>query len=151
MTEHSRWSVVALGLLASGEPVEQIFTMSTPFGGSQITSVLLVAVWHTPVLADIHPFENTVRGLFKTDINIPVRSVVVSTGGHNPLVVEANDGIITVASQDQTTTSLPPLTSRCCWLLADPVIDLARDFLFAGQPVTAGFQFERAKQTASQF
>jgi hypothetical protein len=82
-----------------------------------------------------------------------VRSVVVSTGGHSPLVVEVNDGVITVASQTSLAGPdyhLAPSTHFGV-LLADPVIDLARDFLFADQWVTAGFQFERAKQTASQF
>jgi hypothetical protein len=128
---HSLGGVIALGLLASGEPVEQIFTMSTPFGGSQVTSVLFVPFWHTPVFADINPFENTIHGLLKSEINIPVRSVV-STGGHSPQVVEANDGVITVASQ--TTLAGPDYHRVACThfgvLLADPVIELARDFLF---------------------
>jgi hypothetical protein len=60
-----------------------------------------------------------------------VRSVV-STGGHSPRVVEANDGVITVASQ--TTLAGPDYHRVACThfgvLLADPVIELARDFLF---------------------
>jgi len=127
---HSLGGVVALGLLASGEPVEQIFTMSTPFGGNQTASVSFVAFGHTPIFA-INPFGNAIRGLPKSEINIPVRSVV-STGGHSPQVVEANDGVVTVASQ----TSLvgPDYHRVACThfgvLLADPVIELARDFLF---------------------
>jgi pimeloyl-ACP methyl ester carboxylesterase len=80
---HSLGGVVGLRLAADDEPVEQIFTMSTPFGGS-------------------------------------------------PLMHEANDGVVTVASQ----TSLagpeyhPVAYNHFEVLLADPVIDLAREFLF---------------------
>jgi hypothetical protein len=106
--------------------------MSTPFGGNLSTSVLFIAFWHTPVLADVSLLGNTVRGLLKSEINIPVRSVV-STGGSSPQVVEANDGVITVASQ--TTLAGPDYHHRVACthfgvLLADPVIDLASDFLF---------------------
>ena len=128
---HSLGGVVALGLLASGEPVEQIFTMSTPFDGTQIGSVLAPTFGHTPVFADIHPFGNTIRGLLETDINIPVRSVV-STGGRGPQAVEANDGVVTVASQ--TSLAGPDYHRIACThfgvLLADPVIELACDFMF---------------------
>jgi pimeloyl-ACP methyl ester carboxylesterase len=128
---HSLGGIVALGLLASGEPVERIFTMSTPFGGNRSAGVLFIAFWHTPVLADVSLFGNTVRGLLKSEINIPVRSVV-STGGYSRQVSEANDGVITVASQ--TTLEGPDYHRVACThfgvLLADPVIDLASDFLF---------------------
>ncbi len=128
---HSLGGIVALGLLASGEPVERIFTMSTPFGCSPSPSVLIVAFWHTRVAAGSSPFGNAVEDLLESEINIPVRSVV-STGGHSPQVSEANDGVITVASQ--TTLAGPDYHHVACThfgvLLADPVIDLASDFLF---------------------
>jgi pimeloyl-ACP methyl ester carboxylesterase len=128
---HSLGGVAALGLLASGESVEQIFTMSTPFGDSQPAGILFAAFGHTPVFADINPFGNAIRGLLKSEINIPVRSVV-STGGHSPQEVEANDGVVTVASQ--TSLAGPDYHRIACThfgvLLADPVIELARDFLF---------------------
>jgi pimeloyl-ACP methyl ester carboxylesterase len=127
---HSLGGVVSLRLLASGEPVEQIFTMSAPFGGSETASVLALAFCLTPVFTDIDPFGDTIRRVLETEIAIPVRSVV-STGGRSPLMPEANDGVVTVASQ----TSLagpdyhPVDYDHFEVLHADPVIDLARDFL----------------------
>jgi hypothetical protein len=93
--------------------------------------VLALAFCLTPVFTDIDPFGDTIRRVLETEIAIPVRSVV-STGGRSPLMPEANDGVVTVASQ----TSLagpdyhPVDYDHFEVLHADPVIDLARDFLF---------------------
>jgi len=73
---HFLGGAVCFCLAADGEPVEQIFTMSSPFGGNRSTSVLFIAFWYTLVLADVSLFGNTVRGLLKSKINIPVWSVV---------------------------------------------------------------------------
>jgi pimeloyl-ACP methyl ester carboxylesterase len=47
--------VVGLRLAADDEPVEQIFTMSTPFGGSHTASLLTLVFFTKPVFADINP------------------------------------------------------------------------------------------------
>src|SRR3954463_8295095 len=128
---HSLGGVVGLRLAASGEPVEQIFTMSTPFGGSQTASLLTLVFFTTPVFADINPHGMTIRGVLSSQVNVPIRSVV-STSGGSPLMHEANDGVVTVASQ---TILAGPEYHTVDYnhfevLLADPVIDLAREFLF---------------------
>jgi hypothetical protein len=81
MTEHSRWGVVALGLLASGESVERIFTMSSPFGGSKAATMLNMAFCLTPVFADINPLGSTIRSVRQDEITTPIRSVVATSGG----------------------------------------------------------------------
>lgn len=129
---HSLGGVVSLRLLASGEPVERIFTMSTPFGGSKSATMLNMAFCFTPVFADINPFGSTIRSVHQGELTVPVRSVV-TTGGNSPLMHEANDGVVTVASQ---TCLEGPQYHHVDFnhfevLLADPVIDLAKDFLFS--------------------
>lgn len=128
---HSVGGVVGLCLATSGEPIEQIFTMSTPFGGSQAASLLSLVFFTTPIFADINPHGMTIRNVLSSEISIPIRSVV-STAGGSPLMQGANDGVVTVASQ----TSLPgPEYHTVDYnhfevLMAAPVVDLAREFLF---------------------
>ncbi len=128
---HSLGGVVGLSLAASGEPVEQIFTMSAPFGGSQTASVLALLFFLTPVFADINPHSATIRGILEGGVQVPVRSIV-STGGGSPLLPEANDGVVTVASQIQLVG--PEYHTVDCnhfdVVQAGPVIHLAREFLF---------------------
>jgi pimeloyl-ACP methyl ester carboxylesterase len=128
---HSLGGVVALRLTADGEPVERVFTMSTPFGGSNMASLLTLVFFTTPVFADINPRGVTIRGVLGSRIGVPVRSVV-STSGGSPLMHEANDGVVTIASQ---TRLEGPEYHTVAYnhfevLLADPVIDLAQEFLF---------------------
>jgi hypothetical protein len=87
MTEHSRWGVVALGLLASGESVERIFTMSSPFGGSKAATMLNMAFCLTPVFADINPLGSTIRSVRQDEITTPIRSVVATSGGSQQQLV----------------------------------------------------------------
>jgi len=94
---HSLGGVVGLRLAASNEPVEHIFTMSTPFGGSHSASLLTLVFFTAPVFADINPHGMTIRGVLSSQVNVPIRSVV-STSGGSPLMHEANDGVVTVAS-----------------------------------------------------
>jgi len=59
---------VSLRLTASGKPVEQIFTMSTPFGDSHTASLLTREFFTTPVFADINPHgvSSGVRSAFQS-------------------------------------------------------------------------------------
>ena len=129
---HSLGGVVAVKLAASGEPVEQIFTMSTPFGGSSTATFLKMVFFQTPVFSDINPHGTTIKGVLNTEVTVPVKSVV-STGGGSPLMREANDGVVTVASQ--TRLEGPEYhevdLNHFEVVLDKSVADLARNFLFA--------------------
>ncbi len=128
---HSLGGVVALRLTADGEPVERVFTMSPPFGSSNMASLLTLVFFTTPVFADINPHGVTIRGVLGSRIGVPVRSVV-STSGGSPLMHETNDGVVTVASQTRLEGPEYHTVDYNHFevLLADPVIDLAEEFLF---------------------
>ncbi|GEO39148.1 hypothetical protein SAE02_32960 [Skermanella aerolata] len=128
---HSLGGLVALRLAADGEPIERVFTMSTPFGGSQMASLLTLVYFKTPVFADINPQGLTIRGVLASRISAPVRSIV-STSGGSPLMHEANDGVVTVSSQTRLAGPEYHTVEYNHFevLLADPVIALAQQFLF---------------------
>jgi hypothetical protein len=129
---HSLGGIVGLLLATGGEPIEQIFTMSTPFGGSHTASFLNLMFFRAPLLsADMNPYGRTIQDVLSSEISIPMRSIV-SAGGGSPLMYEPNDGIVTVASQ---TRLAGPEYFTVNYnhqevVRAAPVIDLAREFLF---------------------
>jgi len=144
--------VVALRLAASGEPVERIFTVSSPFGGSKAATMLNMAFCLTPVFADINPLGTTIQSLRQDEITVPLPSVVTTSGGTS-LMHEANHGVISVASQ---TFLKGPDYHRVEFnhfevLMADPAIDLFHDFLFSEQSVTARCLSEGASQIVSRY
>jgi len=77
------------------------------------------------------PHGVTIRGVLASRIGVPVRSVVSASGG-SPLMHEANDGVVTVASQTRLEGPEYHTVDYNHFevLLADPVIDLAQEFLF---------------------
>jgi hypothetical protein len=95
---HSLGGVVALRLAVGDEPVERNFNMSSPFDGSKAATMLNMAFSLTPVLADINPLGSTIRSVRQDEITVPIRSVVMSSGG-TPLMHEPSDGVVSVASQ----------------------------------------------------
>ena len=105
--------------------------MSTPFGGSHMASLLTLVFFTAPVFTDINPHGVTIRGVLGSRIGVPVRSVV-STNGGSPLMHEANDGVVTVASRTRLEGPEYHTVDYNHFevLLADPVIDLDREFLF---------------------
>ncbi|NYZ11456.1 hypothetical protein HL658_02755 [Azospirillum sp. RWY-5-1] len=128
---HSLGGVVGLRLAAGGAPVERMFTMSAPFGGSRAASLFSLVFALTPVFADIDPYGPTIRSVLDGEIRFPIRSIV-STAGGSPMMREDNDGVVTVASQ---TCLVGPdyhavAVNHHEVVQAGPVIDLAQDFLF---------------------
>jgi len=60
---HSLGGVVALRLAAGDEPVERIFTMSSPFDGNKAATMLNMVFNLTTVFADIIPLGSTIRSV----------------------------------------------------------------------------------------
>lgn len=78
---HFLGGAVSFCLAADGEPVEQIFTMSSSFGGSKAAIVLNMAFCLTSVFPDINPLGSTIRSVRQEEITVPLRSMVTTSGG----------------------------------------------------------------------
>lgn len=128
---HSLGGVIAVLLYGSGQPVERIFTMASPFGGSRMAQILQVLFYQSRIYRDITPLSQTILQVLDTKIAIPMVSVVTTSGG-TPLFPHANDGVVTVASQ--LSLSGPAYHAMPYnhfeVLLADPVVDLLHGTLF---------------------
>ena len=96
---HSLGGVYAL-YLANLFPkqVRRSFSMSTPFGGSRQSNLIKWMLPHNQMFRDIA----TNGPVIQSALSMPLPcswTNVVSTRGHNPWLMEANDGVVTVASQ----------------------------------------------------
>jgi pimeloyl-ACP methyl ester carboxylesterase len=96
---HSLGGVLALAIAQRSKMVRRVVTLSAPFGGSQVASIMR---WFAPgsILQDIHPQSDLLRRV-RQDVDLLEADVlaVVTYGGTNPLMTGENDGVITVESQ----------------------------------------------------
>lgn len=72
-------------------------TISTPYGGSEAAEVLLYMMPFNKVYQDIHPRSTPVTRSKQFALPCPWTNIV-STKGHSPFMVAANDGVVTLAS-----------------------------------------------------
>jgi triacylglycerol esterase/lipase EstA (alpha/beta hydrolase family) len=84
---HSLGGVIGVAMANQGLPVNKIATMASPFGG--------IGSWWPPKtigseLRRVNKFTQT--------ISVP-HQFYVSTSGHNPWFVLANDGVVPISSQ----------------------------------------------------
>lgn len=72
-------------------------TISTPYGGSEAAELLLYMMPFNKVYQDIHPRSTPIVKSKEFALPCPWTNIV-STKGHSPLMVAANDGVVTLAS-----------------------------------------------------
>ena len=79
MIAHFLEDVVAVCLATSSELVEQIFTMSTPLGGSPAASLLTLVFFMKIILADINPYGVTIQSVLSSEIDVRVVSPLLGS------------------------------------------------------------------------
>jgi len=96
---HSLGGVYAL-YLANLFPkkVRKTFSMSTPYGGSTQSNLIRWMLPHNQMFRDIAANGPVIQTALAMPLPCPWTNVV-STRGHNPWLMEANDGVVSVASQ----------------------------------------------------
>lgn len=94
---HSLGGVLAVSLAQRLPKIRRVVTLSAPFGGSALASMLRFIAPGT-IMEDIHPHSRLVMGLRSKPILAPTMSIV-TTAGRSPLLPEANDGVVSISSQ----------------------------------------------------
>lgn len=96
---HSLGGCFGVALSQATDKIKKVFTISSPFGGSEIASYLRW-ISFDPLMAYIHPQSKFMRGIRKNPLRAPVVSVV-TTSSRFPLTMmyEKNDGVVTYKSQ----------------------------------------------------
>ncbi len=100
---HSLGGIIGY-LIASRDPeilVENLISISTPFGGSQTAANLK---WFYPgylIFKDMCPTSSIVKEVTSKPLGINFTSVI-STSGHVPFISEINDGVVSIRAQEAT-------------------------------------------------
>ena len=129
---HSLGGVIALAASKRAE-VGKIVTMSSPFGGSKVAS-LFRWIAASRLLDDIHVHSSTMVGLrHQSFADSDIMSFVTTSGGVFEGVTEANDGVVTIASQtalkgpDYITIASNHFEVLLCADVADKITDYLFD------------------------
>lgn len=96
---HSLGGIYALHLAnAMPQQVLGAVTLSTPYGGAEVADVAKYFMPYSRLLKDIGPSSWAMRQADQMQIHHPWCNVV-TTRGSSPWIMQANDGVVTVASQ----------------------------------------------------
>jgi pimeloyl-ACP methyl ester carboxylesterase len=96
---HSLGGIYALHLAnAMPDQVLGAVTLSTPYGGAEVADVAKFFMPFSRLLKDIGPNSWAMRQADKIAIKHPWCNIV-TTKGNSPWILQANDGVVTVSSQ----------------------------------------------------
>jgi len=96
---HSLGGIYALHLAnAMPDQVLGAVTLSTPYGGAEVADVAKFFMPFSRLLKDIGPNSWAMRQADKISIKHPWCNIV-TTKGNSPWILQANDGVVTVSSQ----------------------------------------------------
>jgi pimeloyl-ACP methyl ester carboxylesterase len=129
---HSLGGVVAVAVANKCENVKKIVTLSSPFGGSKMAS-LLRWLYPTHLYDDIHPFSQLMTTVSRHDVPKHTKVLsIVTTGGRTSIFPEENDGVVTVSSQTalKKPTYIRIPVNHFEVLLSPEVNDMIHGFLF---------------------
>jgi pimeloyl-ACP methyl ester carboxylesterase len=96
---HSLGGIYALHLAdaLSHEQVAGAITLSTPYNGAESAEYIRRLLPFNKLFNDISPTSDPIRTANRIAIKHPWTNVV-STSGHNPLIIYPNDGVVTLRS-----------------------------------------------------
>lgn len=108
---HSLGGLVALAL-EKEERVSQVVTIASPLSGLHMNKVIeWFLSWKAPILHTISQGSSFLHKIQNAEFSKPI-SQIVAQGGFNPMINEQNDGVLTVASQDDWV----PITSTITYV-----------------------------------
>jgi pimeloyl-ACP methyl ester carboxylesterase len=119
---------------ALGEQVSHLVTISSPVGGSKAASALRWLPHYPRIMGDITPHSARISQLSEMKLRTPTLSII-STGGSLPTSSEANDSIVTVASQKALCfgRKVEIKANHFEVLQHEKTVQQVRDFLFDGE------------------
>lgn len=127
---HSLGGLIGLGIAHQMKNCTSLITMSTPWGGSILANTLSWIMPHNRLLADISTISTFRRRLISDVPPVPTLCLV-STMGNSPFNYRENDGVVSIASQEELPGALIkhlPL-NHCEILLSDITVSEIQKFL----------------------
>ena len=127
---HSLGGVLSVAASHMNPLIDNVLTIATPFGGCKAADMMR---WfnHHIMFDAISTKGPVIRKNLGKPISCTVKSIVTSKGG-NPMFFEANDGVVTVASQ--VALKGPEYVhlnfNHSEILMTDEAVEIARSFIF---------------------
>lgn len=97
IVSHSLGGIIGVSISQRNPLVNQVITMSTPFGGSKAADLIKWVKPHT-LFSTISTTSPIILEMHHKALRCPVTSIV-TTRGDNPMFNEPNDSVVTVESQ----------------------------------------------------
>jgi hypothetical protein len=86
-------------------PINNLISISTPFGGSVTASQLKWVYPSFSIFKDICPTSGIIREVTTNRNHQTQFTSIISTAGHLPFISEINDGVVSIRSQEATLAS----------------------------------------------
>lgn len=127
---HSLGGVICMAVARINPLVQSVFTMASPFGGNKVVSHLKWVNKHE-MYRTLDPTNETLTMIRNEAPTCRICSVI-TTLGNNPLIPEANDGVVSIKSQSALSygSKIHMPVNHFEVLMADKIIDLIKEFTF---------------------
>lgn len=115
--------------------LENLISISTPFGGSETAGHLK---WFFPgfkILKDLSPRSPIIQEVSTNPIHNSRFVSVISTSGHLPIISHTNDGVVSIRSQEVTTANeVVYVDSNHFEIMQDShTVELVKEVIFPAQ------------------
>jgi len=126
---HSLGGIYALHIAAAvPKRVKGAVTLSTPYGGAEVADYAQYFLPFSRLMRDIGPSSWAMKEAQKIKIQHPWTNIV-TTKGHSPFILVANDGVVTIRSQNhhEDMELVPVDFNHYEVVLSDQVIDIIKE------------------------
>lgn len=130
IVSHSLGGLIGVAVAQRNNLVQSVVTMSSPFGGSPAADTLKWFSSHQ-MFKSLDRSGTVLRNIHNNLLPCPVRCII-TTSGNNPMILEHNDGVVSVKSQMalKSAERLVLDVNHFEVLLSDASIQLIKDFVF---------------------
>lgn len=127
---HSLGGVIGLSIANQIPDVKKVITIASPLGGSRTADIMK---WFSTqnLFYDISTSSPVIKGLENRKNPCPVYSIV-TTAGNNPMILEPNDGVVSIASQTKLSDVqyIKMHFNHLEILMTDELTDVIHDLIF---------------------
>jgi pimeloyl-ACP methyl ester carboxylesterase len=126
---HSLGGIYALHIShAIPDQILGAVTLSTPYGGAEVADYAQYFLPFSRLMRDIGPSSWAMKQAKKIKIQHPWTNIV-TVKGQSPFILAANDGVVTIASQEhhEDMELVPVDYNHYEVVLADPVINIIKE------------------------
>lgn len=138
---HSYGCLLAVLLANTKQPIQNLIALSSPWGGSQSAKWLSMVFRQSKLFLNVKPGSFLIQEIAESKLDFPIKNIISKgpiAGGGNELagMGQANDGLLTVATQRKVPTGFSNLEnvevhlSHSEVLLSYDIINIIKETVF---------------------